>query len=409
MQERIVVENFGGLIKAEIDLKKINIFIGPQASGKSVLAKLIYYFKEIPNGFKSAYFDNSPPEVFHENLTATFKKYFPIHTHPLNGFNIVYEGKTYYNIKRDEKHLFFEDHSNLDKYLLENSHNYDSKKPLIVLATNNINSLFAKMDEFKKLLTDNPELEEKELVFIPAGRVLFASIQSNIYSFLNSKINLDPFLIKFGQNYQQITDYKTDSHPEEYAFSPLNNNQDILSGNYLRENDKDYLVHSDGRKINIAYASSGQQESLPLVLMLNYLQIINSNKVVVFIEEPEAHLFPSAQKKIVELIAATFNANPERDIQFVITTHSPYILTSFNNLIQAGQLANTLPKDSLEKLYNIVPQNQLLHIEDIAAYAVADGTATDIIDKENNLIDARIIDAVSNDIAIQFDSLLDLQ
>jgi predicted ATPase len=142
-------------------------------------------------------------------------------------------------------------------------------------------------------------------------------------------------LIKFGQDYQQITDYKTDSHPEKYAFSPLNINQDILSGNYLRENDKDYLVHSDGRKINISYASSGQQESLPLVLMLNYLQIFISNKVVVFIEEPEAHLFPSAQKKIVELIAATFNANPERDIQFIITTHSPQefsLKITFQNL-----------------------------------------------------------------------------
>jgi AAA15 family ATPase/GTPase len=48
MQEKIVVENFGGITEAEINLKKINIFIGPQASGKSVLAKLIYFLTQIP-------------------------------------------------------------------------------------------------------------------------------------------------------------------------------------------------------------------------------------------------------------------------------------------------------------------------------------------------------------------------
>ncbi len=46
---------------------------------------------------------------------------------------------------------------------------------------------------------------------------------------------------------------------------------DILEGIYSRENNKEYILHPDGRKINISWASSGQQETLPLVLLLREL------------------------------------------------------------------------------------------------------------------------------------------
>ncbi|MGV2389174.1 MAG UNVERIFIED_CONTAM: hypothetical protein LVR29_15750 [Microcystis novacekii LVE1205-3] len=42
----------------------------------------------------------------------------------------------------------------------------------------------------------------------------------------------------------------------------------ILSGSYGREKDQDWLYHADGRKINLIDASSGQQEALPMLLIL---------------------------------------------------------------------------------------------------------------------------------------------
>ncbi len=38
---RLVVKNFGPLKDIDIELKKINLFIGENGSGKSVLAKLV--------------------------------------------------------------------------------------------------------------------------------------------------------------------------------------------------------------------------------------------------------------------------------------------------------------------------------------------------------------------------------
>ena len=45
MSEFIRISNFGGIKEMEMELKPINVIIGPQASGKSVTAKLLYFFK----------------------------------------------------------------------------------------------------------------------------------------------------------------------------------------------------------------------------------------------------------------------------------------------------------------------------------------------------------------------------
>jgi predicted ATPase len=45
MNEKITIKNFGGLDEVKIPLNSINIFIGKQAFGKSVSAKLIYFLR----------------------------------------------------------------------------------------------------------------------------------------------------------------------------------------------------------------------------------------------------------------------------------------------------------------------------------------------------------------------------
>ncbi len=76
--------------------------------------------------------------------------------------------------------------------------------------------------------------------------------------------------------------------------------------------------------VKLMYGSSGQQEVL-WILMLAFIIILEKKKSFVIIEEPEAHLFPIAQKNVVSLISLMVNSTDSRAI---ITTHSPYILTS---------------------------------------------------------------------------------
>ena len=45
--QKIIIKNFGPVKDAEIEIKKVLILIGEQASGKSTIAKLIYFFKTL--------------------------------------------------------------------------------------------------------------------------------------------------------------------------------------------------------------------------------------------------------------------------------------------------------------------------------------------------------------------------
>ena len=40
----LVVRNIGPIKDIELDLNKVNLFMGPQSCGKSTLAKIISYF-----------------------------------------------------------------------------------------------------------------------------------------------------------------------------------------------------------------------------------------------------------------------------------------------------------------------------------------------------------------------------
>jgi hypothetical protein len=254
-------------------------------------------------------------------------------------------------------------------------------------------------------------------VFITSGRSFFANIQASIYSLFGNKQNIDPFLLKFGEEYSTVRNKHRHYHLEEIKTGvyPLFDSvsREILNADYLLKKDGDFLIHEDGRIVDILNASSGQQEILPLLLILRSLLkkdgLFSSDGETVYIEEPETHLFPDSQKNIVELISLLFN-NPEIGLNFVITTHSPYILTSFNNLIQAGEIEKRAKanKDKLAKLYKIVPKEMILAPEVVNAYEFDGKTAYSIVNKKTKLIKASHIDTVSEEIGLQFDELLSL-
>ncbi|MEL7407831.1 MAG: hypothetical protein AAFN00_12845, partial [Cyanobacteria bacterium J06558_2] len=110
----------------------------------------------------------------------------------------------------------------------------------------------------------------------------------------------------------------------------------------------------------------------------------------------------------VELIATVYNAQKDR-AQFFITTHSPYILTAFNNLLQAGILAVDATEEKLKKINKLVPESRLLNSDEVAVYSLENGYCQSIMDQETGLIDASMIDEVSNELAVQFDQLLELE
>jgi len=176
----------------------------------------------------------------------------------------------------------------------------------------------------------------------------------------------------------------------------------VLKGEYGKDRiygDGIYL--NDETYVKLSQASSGQQEAV-WILMQTFLLLLNREKVFLIIEEPEAHLSPEAQKSLVELITLLLKEN---DSQVLITTHSPYILTAFNNLIYAGNVGKEHP----EEVGKIIPPELWIDSEQVGAYKLRGGTSEDLMDRETMLIRAEEIDSVSRSINEAFDAILNLE
>ena len=58
------------------------------------------------------------------------------------------------------------------------------------------------------------------------------------------------------------------------------------------------------------------------------------NRGILFIEEPEAHLHPNNQIKLMEIFTELTNAG----ITLVMSSHSNYVFNKLNNLVLSGKL-----------------------------------------------------------------------
>ncbi len=429
MVEKLVVKNFAGIKEVEIEVNQINILIGPQASGKSVCAKLLFYFKNFVWEILSVIENEQTKRELDSGYAKTFEEYFPSDSWGNHDFSIRYEISDVFieiNRKQDSKSKIVFTYSEFFKKELTGLRSLlkkaKEKKSDRAANYEHIDRLYMTRQILRNHLVDslrNSVGKEAAFtqLFIPAGRSFFANLQSNIFSFLSSNNVLDPFLREFGSTYESIKiahlrlRNRGDERKEVKDIQDEINSliEKSLCGKHVHEKGKDFLEVTDGRRISVAHSSSGQQETLPLTVMLAALPFLMNPRSgeTVYIEEPEAHLFPSAQRSIIELIATVFNYRKEK-LQFFITTHSPYVLTAVNNLLQAGLLYAEADQDVLHKLEKIVPRYKALSTSDLSAYVLANGKCNSIICSDTGLIDARIIDSVSDELAIEFDKLLSL-
>jgi AAA ATPase domain len=417
VKERLIIENFASIKALDIELRSINVLIGKQAVGKSVCIKLIYFFKQFIWQILEVVENHHDQQKLNTAYLSTFMNFFPGYSWERRPFKIRYEmADLYIEISSDENskipHLSYsEKYQNEFNHLKLiwkiNSHPSDLKEFI------EINTVM-KRRSLEWLTMQFPMEILHEQIFIPAGRSFFSILQRNIFSLLSSRSEIDPFLTQFGRLYESLKPFHQTEGTLGEEVIPEETQEllsKILQGKYIyRGSEDDILLSEDGRQMRLIDSSSGQKEALPLVVILTYfLRAQNSGHGrTIYIEEPEAHVFPDSQKSIVDLIATVYNLSPERS-QFFIATHSPYILTAFNNLIQAGELYRTLASESdLKNLSEIVPKTRSLDFRDIGVYSLEEGFARDIMSEEMGLIDTNIIDEVSNSMAIEFGQLLDL-
>ncbi|MBO5950556.1 MAG: AAA family ATPase [Fibrobacteraceae bacterium] len=396
--EKIIIENFSIIKKMELDISKFILLIGPQASGKSLVAKIDYFMNE---SISALFLKNLSKAAslleFEKDVQREFSNLFPSYLWVGCKFSISRKkgNDFYFTISRSNRKTV-----NLLKVKYSESFKNAYETILNVIKREKKNSsLFFWFDRdiFKKNNMETINWMTNGF-FIPAGRSFFSAIHDNLFTLLSSSFdednsssstslaNIDPFMKIFGRNYERIK-----GRPFVNRLLNTNTVSEILKGQYIREKGKDF-IERQGERIRVENSSSGQQEVLPMLMtILSYanqsVPVPYSSKCF-FIEELEAHIFPESQKQIVDLVASLFNNNYGK-VGFVLTTHSPYVATAINNAImKSGKKGIKYAKS------------------DFSAYEINNGKIKNIIESETGLIDANIIDSVSSIIADEFDKLL---
>lgn len=392
MTENLIIKNFGPLKSINIDLGKVNVIIGNQATGKSTIAKILSvcrYFSYIVN------FTSNTQEEFQENSQFySGLKDWGLQNYLKKNSQIIYNCELYeFELKNNYKGKVrnlpcTKIKSNSDKFtkLLGQLNDLkldeiENKSDLFEVADWYPNENFFRLN-VKKVM-NNP-------LFIPAERG-FQSLSVNRNSLVPNAI-LDE-LTKLNKI---VKGYNTD-----IEIKPLNllfRNEDGLSKIKNINEEKFHFLHN---------GASGFQSTIPIFLAVKFNNDLNINRGrTIIIEEPELNLFPKTQKRLIEFFVETTNKHKN---QFIFPTHSPYILSTLENLMYAYKLGNQLNGKHKKEVSSVLDEKLWLNPDDVHVYYLKDGYAEDAMLRSEALIDKNKIDSVSETINQKFDSLLNIE
>ncbi|MGK7876685.1 MAG: AAA family ATPase [Xenococcaceae cyanobacterium] len=428
MSQKIIINNFKPVSNFEAEITDIMLFIGTQASGKSTISKSIFFFKSIKDDLITFISEATPEDLntpihhFSANLVKKFLSCFGIPNHPLNlQYYYTSDKSIQISLPKPESQLkitfsdtiltelknIFNEVNKYNSKILEHQQTYTSLSDRLRTASEKQAYLTVIEDYINTLFENN-----RTSVFIPAARSLLSTLIEQIQN-IESR-SLDFFTQSFLKTIQllkpafreeletQIESKRQLNNPENNLteiLKAVNIIKNILKGQYRFTTKDERLYFNEQDYIKLNYASSGQQEAL-WILLLIFKYILDKEQIFIVFEEPEAHLYPEAQNEIVQLMSLLANITQN---QIIITTHSPYIISAFNNLLYAHQLGQNNPD-----IAHIVNPKMWLDVKRTSAYFIRGDSYESIIDSELNLIQAEKIDSASQIINETFDKLFDL-
>ncbi len=428
---------FSCLEDAVFTISPVNIIIGPQGSGKSVTTKLFYFFSDIQTSFLQAAERRETLDDYKKHLSRQFTILFPPTAWGPGRFNINYtcgaltvralRRKKAGKMSEDVNFTFSEWFVGFYKDAVETFERSGADDDIDGGVTLRVNDALDKTWRVKEIMYRRfaSELRGDYIAgqtFIPAGRAFFTSIGRLVAGFEQAG-SLDPVTIKFARLFASVRDRNSrrvsriNRLGPEFMAKRTDFMNRLFGGEVRFEEEAEFVETTDGRKVPFTSLSSGQQELIPMWTLMDYfaerdaMTITPSGRStrrymeLVYIEEPEAHLFPSAQSFLMEfLISSIVSDRNKRNL--IITTHSPYIMAKLNVFLKAGQLARRKKRNN--DINEVVPRECWLTDRQLSAFAIEDRRIKTLID-EDGLIDGRYLDQVSEENSREFSLLLKIE
>jgi hypothetical protein len=432
----LTVENFSVVREAKLEFGKITVLIGPQSSGKSLLCKLAYFLgKELVElAVTSLLSGNSWSEYLRDASKAFWSRF-------ASGDGLVSRGtKISLSSYQYEITLAWEVNPSLPIFsfsrnfqqqyeFLRNSPRQSVPSASGAFIPGGTTSMTRRGEVWIAL---NQILSGSVLdgaIYVPAGRAFFTNTSKGFAILQN--VGIDSITREFAAQIQWDSRWKIGLMTSGRGVTDeiSRSMTEIMKGFVMMDAGVPRFIASDGRRLPMEVLSTGVQEMVPLFNILDQLMFLREQSVelarayhdpphpeqpvasrpLLYLEEPEANVFPKTQYELVQLIA-WFASDPIFDFSWVITTHSPYILTAFNDLIKAGHVATERP-DKASEIEKIIRRQYWIKPRDFVAYAFdgKDGILRSIMDEETKLINGDVLDDISETISGEFGQLLEIQ
>lgn len=161
-----------------------------------------------------------------------------------------------------------------------------------------------------------------------------------------------------------------------------------LSEPHIEVNPLRFMIKKNGDFLSIDQLSDGYKTMLGLVVDLSsrfamanaHLSDPLGSEAIVMIDEIDLHLHPSWQQRVIGDLMATFP-----NTQFILTTHSPYIIESLNNHLKKDKIKDLKINDS--EIKALEPINQ----KTIKVYMLENNKLINIINEDLGLIDDKLL------------------
>jgi len=355
MKAKLQIRNFGPINNLDIEISKFNILIGPHASGKSTISKVLCVIHSFADYFSPGY------RPFREKFRSD-----ELYTE--NGkYKLLIELLNYYKIEN-----FLNKNS---YYFFEDAH------------------LFFKFDGIRVEIDHKRKgtAERSQSYYIPAERIALPMISESLFELTLEQSTLPRYFLQFGRDF-------TISRKEQDTF-----NLPILRVEFEYKEGRNFVILHNNKSLLLEEASSAIQANLPLLVILQYPVKITSLFVI---EELELHGFPTLQKDLFQYIIERMNHPKLHSAYVMLPTHSPYILSVANNLLFADKVAKQ-NIESDKEVNKIINKDSWISKEDFSAYYVDKGGANSILN-DQGLIDENKLDSISEELAGEFDALMDL-
>ncbi len=437
---KLSLQNIGPLKKVDIELNKINIFMGPQSIGKSTVAKLISFCNWLE---KDCVLKQGCDHIDREYINKNLILYHNLEGYFTDDSELDFLGSSVELHIKGSEFIVKKTESFHKVELSKNAYLPSERNTLALPGIFSLkmpyNYLLAFIDDWQEIRTKYTRDDELALLNLGDSYFFNTSDSTDMIHLENGKD------IRFSQassGLQSVTplcvciDYLTNwiySNEENRSAETRKQYRDMLLNKYTEElvdnlspedwtNLEEVLDKTEElnkfidrmksfRSGDTEYADLEKRYSSILRAMYQGFRFNYSLKhpatTNLVIEEPEQNLFPETQVKLVYYILSKVSHRNLRDT-LVITTHSPYILYAFNNCMLA-YIASQEAQDSIEDITSI-PAQAWLRPEIVSVWELSlDGQMSiKCIQDERGLIRGNYFDRIMHNVMADFSNLLNV-